>query len=82
MNDKKQDGGGSLRGLGTLASMGITLAASTFIGLLFGIYLDRFFDTKPVLMLVFLVFGIIAGFKNMYEVAKKYGDSGDEDRGG
>ena len=81
MNDRKQDEGGSLRGLGALASVGITLVASTFIGLLIGIYLDKYFDTKPVLMLVFLILGIIAGFKNMYTAAKRYGDSNDEDRG-
>lgn len=67
-----------MRGLGTLASMGVTLAASTFIGLLIGIYLDKYFGTKPVLMLVFLVFGIISGFKSMYMAAKRYGDSSDK----
>ncbi len=81
MSDKEQGEGGSLRGLGALTSMGITLVASTFIGLFIGIYLDKFFDTKPVLMLVFLIFGIISGFKNMYTAAKRYGDSNDEDRG-
>ncbi len=81
MNEKKQDERGSLRGLGTLVSMGITLVASTFIGLLIGIYLDKYFGTKPVLMLVFLVFGIIAGFKNMYTAAKRYGDSSDKEGG-
>ncbi len=78
MNDKKQREEGPLKGLGTLASMGVTLVVSTFIGLLIGIYLDKFFDTKPVLTLVFLVFGIISGFKSMYTAAKKYGDSSDK----
>ena len=81
MNDRKQGGSGFLRGIGTLASLGITLVASTFIGLLIGIYLDKYFGTKPVLMMVFLAFGIIAGFKNIYVAAKRYGDSNDEGTG-
>ena len=74
MDDKKQGDRASLRGLGTLISMGVTLVASIFIGLLIGIYLDKYFGTKPVLMMVFLVFGIIAGFKNIYMATKRHGD--------
>jgi ATP synthase protein I len=81
MNDEKQGGSGFLRGIGTLASMGVTLVASTFIGLLIGIYLDKYFGTKPVLMLVFLAFGIISGFKSIYMATKRYGDSNDKEAG-
>lgn len=51
--------------------LGIHLVASTFVGALMGWYLDKWLDTKPVLFLLFLVFGIIAGFKNMYMETKK-----------
>ena len=51
--------------------LGIHLVASTFVGALIGWYLDKWLDTKPVLFLLFLVFGIIAGFKNMYMETKK-----------
>ncbi|MBI5493055.1 MAG: AtpZ/AtpI family protein [Deltaproteobacteria bacterium] len=71
MEDKNN--GGLFKNLAMLSSMGITMVASTFIGLLIGIYLDRFFSTKPVLTIIFLIFGIIAGFKNMFDMIKKYG---------
>ncbi len=74
MNEKKKQGG-SFRGIGDFASAGITMVVSTFVGFAIGIYLDKFFGTKPWLMLIFLVLGIVAGFKSLYMVVKKYGDS-------
>lgn len=71
MEDKNN--GGLFKNLAMLSSMGITMVAATFIGLLIGIYLDRLFSTKPVLTIIFLIFGIIAGFKNIFDMIKKYG---------
>lgn len=64
---------GFFKGLAMLASMGIAMVVSTFIGLIIGIYLDKFFDTKPWLTIIFLIFGIAAGFRNIYEMTRKYG---------
>lgn len=64
---------GFFKGLAMLASMGITMVVSTFIGLLIGIYLDGYFSTKPWLTIIFLFFGIAAGFRNIYLQTKKYG---------
>ena len=36
------------------------------VGMGMGYYLDKFFGTKPWLMLLFLVLGIVAGYKNMF----------------
>lgn len=69
--------GGVFRGISMLASMGITLVAATFIGLIIGIYLDRYFSTHPWLTLIFLLLGIAAGFKNIYTLVKRYGVWGD-----
>ncbi len=46
--------------------MGIHLVSGVIVGMGMGYYLDKFFDTKPWLTLVFLIFGIIAGYKNMF----------------
>lgn len=51
--------------------LGIHLVASTFVGALIGWYLDKWLDTKPKLFILFLIFGIIAGFKNVYMETKK-----------
>jgi len=53
------------------SSVGINLVASTFVGLAMGYGLDKLFGTSPYLMIIFLVFGIIAGFRNLLKIAKK-----------
>ena len=35
-----------------------------------GWYLDRFFDTKPWFLLVFLLLGIVAGLKSVFKIIK------------
>ncbi|MBI1910719.1 MAG: AtpZ/AtpI family protein [Deltaproteobacteria bacterium] len=73
MAEENNGGRGFFKGLAMLASMGISMVVSTFIGLLIGIYLDGFFNTKPWLTIIFLFFGIAAGFRNIYLMTKKYG---------
>ncbi|SDN43118.1 AtpZ/AtpI family protein [Desulfonauticus submarinus] len=51
--------------------IGIHLVSCTFVGLLIGYYLDKWLGTKPWLLIAFLIFGIAAGFKNMYLETKK-----------
>jgi len=51
--------------------LGLNLVTSTFVGLLIGWFLDKWLGTKPWLLLTFLVFGIIAGFKNVFMEVKK-----------
>jgi len=52
--------------LGLASMMGIHLVSGVIVGMAMGYYLDKFFDTKPWLTLIFLIFGIIAGYKNMF----------------
>lgn len=57
--------------VGNAATVGLHLVCATFIGMAFGWYLDEKLGTKPWLLLVFLCIGIAAGFKNVYEEAKR-----------
>jgi len=52
--------------LGFLSSVGISMVAATFIGLAMGYYLDKWLDTSPWLTLIFLLLGIISGFRNIF----------------
>jgi ATP synthase protein I len=47
------------------SSLGLQVALSIFIGLAVGIYLDRRYDTTPWFTLIFLCFGIAAGYRNI-----------------
>lgn len=51
-----------LRAVGQAGALGFTLVLSTFSGLGIGLLLDRFTGLKPLFTIVFLLFGIIAGF--------------------
>lgn len=61
-----------LRELAYYASVGMSMSLAVFIGLGIGVYLDRYvFHTTPWLTLIFMVMGIIAGFRNIALAIKK-----------
>jgi ATP synthase protein I len=57
--------------LGRASLVGLHLVSGTFVGLLMGYFLDKWLHTKPWLTMIFLLFGIAAGFRNMYQEIKK-----------
>ena len=67
----EEDKGSTFRELGYFASLGISVALAIVIGLALGYWLDNIFNTKPVLLLVGLGFGIAAGFSNIYKAGQK-----------
>jgi len=61
--------------IGYLASLGLNLVAATAIGLAIGYHLDKWLKTSPWLLMLFLLFGIAAGFVNLFrEVHRLRGD--------
>ena len=62
------------RTLGLVSTTGLAMAISIALGALIGYYLDQKFRTEPWLFIVFLVFGIIAAFKNLHLMYKKAKD--------
>lgn len=60
-----------IRSIGFLSGVGISLVASTLIGLFMGYYLDRWLGTSPWLTLLFLGFGIAAGFRNIFILTRR-----------
>jgi ATP synthase protein I len=68
----KKDSRHLLRDLAYISTAGLSMAFSITIGLFFGLYLDkRVFNTMPWFTIVFLIVGIIAGFKNLYLIYKR-----------
>jgi len=61
----------SIKELAYYSSLGLSVSLSVFIGLAVGVYLDRRFDTSPWFTLIFLVLGIVAGFRNIGLAIKK-----------
>lgn len=55
-----------------VSSVGLELGISVIIGLLIGDYLDDLFGTKPWLLLVFLIIGLITGFRSILRILRKH----------
>ena len=62
---------GFYRQLAKVSIIGIEMVVSTFVGLAIGLYLDGLFETKPWLTILFLIVGIVAGFKNIFLEIKR-----------
>jgi len=60
-----------IKSLGTVSSMGISVVVAIVIGIVIGRQLDKWFGTDPWLFFIFLFFGIIAGFRNIYIITKR-----------
>ena len=56
---------------GTASTMGLHIVSAIIVGLAFGYYLDKYFGTKPILLMVFFLLGVIAGFKMVWEDFRK-----------
>lgn len=61
-----------IRELAFYSSIGLSVSLSIFIGLAIGVYLDRHvFDTTPWFTIIFLLLGIVAGYRNIGLAIKK-----------
>lgn len=61
-----------LRQFGLFGTVGLHLVLGTFAGLAIGYFLDRALGTNPWLTLLFLGFGIAAGFVNLFRVMQRH----------
>jgi len=52
------------------STIGLEMGFSVAIGVAIGYFLDRFFKTGPWLTLIFLIFGVIAGFRSLFSLMK------------
>lgn len=50
--------------------IGTELVSGVLVGAVLGYFLDRLFHTAPLLLIIFLFLGGIAGFLNVYRFAK------------
>ena len=57
--------------LAIVSTMGISMVVALVIAIAIGYYLDKWFQTSPVFFLIFMVLGIVAGFRNIYVIMKR-----------
>ena len=63
---KKKEGGA---GFGFKISTEIIAALAVGVGI--GLIVDNYFDSKPVGLIIFFIFGALAGFLNVYRVMRR-----------
>jgi len=56
---------------GTASTMGLHIVSATIVGLVLGYFLDDYFGTKPWLIMIFFLLGVMAGFKMVIEDFRK-----------
>ena len=57
------------------STVGMALVSGILVGGVMGYFLDKWLDTSPWLLFIFLIFGFIAGVKNALHYLKKAGIS-------
>jgi ATP synthase protein I len=57
--------------LAMVSTMGLSMVLALVIAIAIGYYLDKWFQTSPVFFLIFMVLGIVAGFRNIYVLMKR-----------
>ena len=57
--------------LAIASTMGISMVLALVIAIIVGYYLDKWFQTSPLFFLIFMVLGIVAGFRNIYVIMKR-----------
>ena len=57
--------------LGNAFKLGTELVAAVAVGVIIGFILDNWFGTKPILIIIFFLFGAAAGITNVFRAAKR-----------
>tara|TARA_Y100001970_G_C13661352_1_gene568496 strand:+ start:39 stop:338 length:300 start_codon:yes stop_codon:yes gene_type:complete len=51
--------------------IGVEIVAAILVGVVIGIYVDKYLGTKPFGLIIFFIFGSLAGFLNIYRVMRR-----------
>lgn len=65
---KKKEGGSTFDP--NLMNSGMYIATPILLGLLIGYFADKFFNTKPLFILIFIIGGAASAFYNLYKLTK------------
>ena len=53
-------------------NISIELITGIALGVFFGLVIDNYLQTKPLMLIIFFILGTLVGFYNMYKTLKKY----------
>ncbi|ABV74382.1 hypothetical protein A1C_00245 [Rickettsia akari str. Hartford] len=52
-------------------TISVDLVSGTMVGVVIGIFTDKFFNSKPLFLIVFTIIGMIAGFNIIIQKIRK-----------
>ena len=70
---KNQKKNNNFKGFGVYLRSGVELVSSIIVALVIGIFLDNYFKSKPIFLIIFLILGFAAGIINVFRSVKKLG---------
>ena len=68
---KKSEESANVASFGKAFKISTELVAAVVVGSTIGFILDNWFDTKPLLIIIFFILGVTAGILNVFRSAKK-----------
>lgn len=66
-----EDKGKVIRQIASYSTLGLEMGLSVAVGAAIGYYLDKWLDTEPWFLIIFLLFGVVAGFRSLYRAMKR-----------
>lgn len=69
-----------IKSLISYSSLGLEMGLCVAIGIAMGYFLDRYFLTYPYLTIIFMIFGVIAAMKTIYQLMKKLERENERDK--
>mgnify|MGYP005846932099 CR=1 FL=1 len=69
-----------VKSLLSYSTLGLEMGLCVAIGIGIGFFLDRYFQTSPVLTIIFMIFGVIAAMKTIYQLMRKLEKENERDK--
>ncbi len=63
----------NLKDINIVFKSGIELVSPVIVAVFIGIFLDNYFQSKPVFLIIFLILGFSAGIINVFRAVKRLG---------
>ena len=70
---KNQKKNKNFKDFGIYLKSGVELVSAIIVALLIGLFLDNYFQSKPIFLFIFLILGFAAGIMNVFRSVKKLG---------
>ena len=68
-----------IKQVASYSTLGLEMGLSVAVGAVIGYYIDKWLNSEPWFLIVFLLLGVVAGFKSLYRALKRLQKEDSED---